>query len=87
MVTGREYSYGCPHHLTIYIDIRADVRVELSVLRTVRPRPPSLEGVTYSMNAPSGSLNLFITYSPLSMGLVSTVVQAYGYHSRGRGRM
>jgi len=35
------YPYGCPHPLTIYTnistDIHADVRVELSILRTVRP--------------------------------------------------
>jgi len=39
---GRGYPYGCPHRLSFYIDIhtdiRADVHVELSVLRTVRPR-------------------------------------------------
>jgi len=45
MVTGRGYPYERPHPLTIYMDfrkdiraknVRADVRVELSVLRTVR---------------------------------------------------
>jgi len=41
MATGRLYPYGCPHPLIIYMDIhtdiRADVHVELSVLRIVRP--------------------------------------------------
>ena len=41
MVKWHEYPYGCPHSLNIYMgidtDIRTDVRVELFVLRTVRP--------------------------------------------------
>jgi len=37
---GGGYRYGCPHPLTIYMDIhtniRADIRVKLCLLRTVR---------------------------------------------------
>ena len=41
IIIGRGYPYGWTHPLTIYIDIHKDIRgdvlVELSVLRTVRP--------------------------------------------------
>jgi len=42
MVKGRGYPYGCPHPITIYMDINPDihvgVRAQISLLRTVRPR-------------------------------------------------
>jgi len=56
MATVRGYPYGCPHPPTIYIviyiyihtDIRADVGVALSVLRTVRPGQAFLWRRTHS---------------------------------------